>query len=186
GVDESSYQLTNLFVLYQGIMQQLFTSQILTMGIVFVVLLLTFLVIFRSVRVAIAAIIPNILSTLAILGTMGWLGIPLDLMTITIAAIAMGIAVDDTIHYVHRFLQERELNDYTEAVNRTHGSVGVAILYTSLLIVAGFSILAFSDFVPSILFGLLTALAMILALLTGLCLLPLLLKVLVEPAMAKT
>lgn len=185
GVDESSYQLTNLFVLYQDIMQQLYTSQILTMGIVFAVLLLTFLLIFRSFRVAIAAIIPNILSTLAILGTMGWLGIPLDLMTITIAAIAMGIAVDDTIHYIHRFLEERKAHDYAESIRLTHSSVGVAILYTSLLIVAGFSVLSFSDFVPSILFGLLTALAMILALLTGLCLLPLLLKALVEPVMAK-
>lgn len=185
GVDESSYQLTNLFVLYQDIIQQLFTSQILTMGMVYAVLLLTFLVIFRSFRVAIAAIVPNILSTLAILGTMGWLGIPLDLMTITIAAIAMGIAVDDTIHFIHRFLEERKAHDYAEAIRLTHGSVGIAILYTSLLIVAGFSILAFSDFVPSILFGLLTALSMILALVTGLCLLPLLLKVLVEPALVK-
>ncbi|MDO8907470.1 MAG: MMPL family transporter [Pseudohongiella sp.] len=185
GVDESDYQLTNLFVLYQDIMQQLYTSQILTMGIVFAVLLLTFLVIFRSFRVAIAAIVPNILSTLAILGTMGWLGIPLDLMTITIAAIAMGIAVDDTIHFIHRYLEERKQHSYADAIRRTHGSVGIAILYTSLLIVAGFSILAFSDFVPSILFGLLTALAMILALLTGLCLLPVLLKALVEPALAK-
>jgi uncharacterized protein len=185
GVEESSYQLTNLFVLYQDIMQQLYTSQVLTMGIVFGALLLMFLVIFRSFRVAIAAIVPNILATLAILGTMGWFGIPLDLMTITIAAIAMGIAVDDTIHFVHRYLQERKVCNYADAIKRTHGSVGIAILYTSLLIVAGFSILAFSDFVPSILFGLLTALAMILALLTGLCLLPVLIKVLVEPVLAK-
>src|SRR5690606_16340367 len=93
GIDESSYTLTNLFVLYQDILQRLFTSQILTLGLVYIVLMLTFLLIFRSVRLATAAIIPNILSTLAILGVMGWLGIPLDLMTITIAAIAMGIAV---------------------------------------------------------------------------------------------
>jgi uncharacterized protein len=178
GVEESEYQFSNLFVLYQDILQQLFTSQVLTLGLVYAVLTLTFLVIFRSLRIAIAAIIPNILSTLAILGVMGWLGIPLDLMTITIAAIAMGIAVDDTIHFVHRYLEERGTHPHAEAVMRTHRSVGIAILYTSLLIVTGFSLLGFSDFVPSILFGLLTALCMIMALLTGLCLLPVLLRVL--------
>ncbi len=180
GIPQSSYTLTNLFVLYQDILQRLFTSQIMTLGLVYIVLTLTFLVIFRSIPVAIAAIIPNILSTLAILGVMGWLGIPLDLMTITIAAIAMGIAVDDTIHFIHRYLDERESNNYEEAIKNTLASVGVAIMYTSLLIVVGFSMLGFSDFVPSILFGLLTALSMVLALLTGLCLLPVLLKLLVE------
>ena len=98
--------LTNLFVLYQNILQQLFRSQILTMGLVYVVLTLTFFVIFRSIKIALIGIAPNILSTLAVLGVMGWCGIPLDLMTITIAAIAMGIAVDDTIHYIHRYLEE--------------------------------------------------------------------------------
>src|SRR5690606_30458531 len=106
GIPPEDYMLTNVFVLYQDILQQLFASQILTLGLVFVALLLTFLLIFRSLRIAIAAIIPNILSTLAVLGVMGWLGIPLDLMTITIAAIAMGIAVDDTIHFIDRYLEE--------------------------------------------------------------------------------
>jgi len=110
-----------------------------------------------------------------VLGVMGWAGIPLDLMTITIASVAMGIAVDDTIHYLHRYLEE--LNGSPEqAVERSHGSVGYAILYTSLLITLGFSLLAFSDFVPSVLFGLLTGLAMILALLGDLTLLPALLR----------
>ena len=107
---------------------------------------------------------------------MGWLGISLDLMTITIAAIAMGIAVDDTIHYMHRFQEEQKTHGYEESVKRTHNSVGLAILYTSLLIMTGFSMLSFSDFVPSILFGLLTSMAMALALFTDLCLLPLLLR----------
>ncbi len=180
GVPESDYMLSNLFVLYQDILQQLFESQVLTLGLVYLVLTLTFLLIFRSLRIAIAAVIPNILSTLAILGIMGWLGIPLDLMTITIAAIAMGIAVDDTIHFIDRYLEERKTHGYREAVARTHSTVGIAILYTSLLIVTGFSMLGFSNFVPSVLFGLLTALAMVLALLTGLCLLPVLLRVLVK------
>ncbi|MDP2142001.1 MAG: efflux RND transporter permease subunit [Gammaproteobacteria bacterium] len=180
GVPESSYTLSNMFVLYQDILQRLFSSQILTLGLVYAVLTLTFVVLFRSFTIAIAAIIPNILSTLAVLGVMGWLGIPLDLMTITIAAIAMGIAVDDTIHYVHRYREEREHFDHEEAVKRTHASVGIAILYTSLLIVCGFSMLAFSDFIPSVLFGLLTALSMIIALLGVVCLLPILLRALVR------
>ena len=176
GIPESDYQLTNMFVLYQDILQRLFSSQILTLGLVYAALFIVFLLIFRSPRLALIALVPNFLPTLAVLGIMGWLNIPLDLMTITIAAIAMGIAVDDTIHYMHRFQLERAEHGYEEAVQRTHDSVGLAILYTSLLIIAGFSMLAFSDFVPSILFGLLTSMAMALALLVDLCLLPILLR----------
>lgn len=181
GIEETSYTLTNMLVLYQDILKRLFKSQILTLGLVYIALMLVFLVIFRSLRLAVIAIVPNILPTMAVLGVMGWLGIPLDLMTITIAAIAMGIAVDDTIHYIHRFREEREIHNYPDAISNTHASVGIAIFYTTLLIVAGFSMLAFSDFVPSILFGLLTSLAMILALLSDLCLLPVLLRWLPAP-----
>jgi hypothetical protein len=176
GIPKDRYILSNLFVLYQNILQRLFRSQILTMGMVYVALTLTFFAIFRSVKVAIIGIAPNILSTLAVLGVMGWMGIPLDLMTITIAAIAMGIAVDDTIHYIHRFLQELHDPPAEKAVERSHFSVGYAMLYTSLIIILGFSLLAFSDFVPSVLFGLLTGLAMTMALIFALCLMPALLN----------
>jgi hypothetical protein len=176
GIPENRYSLSSLFVLYQDILQRLYRSQILTLGIVYVVLTLTFLAIFRSVRVALIGITPNILTTLAVLGLMGWLRIPLDLMTITIAAIAMGIAVDDTIHYIHRYLEELEGSPPDQAVERSHGSVGYALLYTSLIITLGFSLLAFSDFVPSVLFGLLTGFAMVAALVFDLCLLPALLN----------
>jgi hypothetical protein len=176
GIPEDRYRLSNLFVLYQDILQKLFRSQILTLGIVFVVLTLTFLVIFRSVKVALIGITPNILSTMAVLGLMGWLGIPLDLMTITIAAIAMGIAVDDTIHYIHRYQEELQDQSADKAVERSHTSVGYAILYTSLIITMGFSLLAFSEFIPSVFFGLLTGFAMIAAFLFDLCLLPVLLN----------
>jgi hypothetical protein len=175
-IPENRYRLSNLFVLYQDILQRLFRSQILTLGIVYVVLTLTFLAIFRSVRIALVGIMPNILTTLAVLGVMGWLRIPLDLMTITIAAIAMGIAVDDTIHYIHRYLEELEGAPADKAVERSHASVGYAMLYTSLIITLGFSLLAFSDFMPSVLFGLLTGFAMLGALVFDLCLLPVLLN----------
>jgi hypothetical protein len=182
GIGEGQYMLTNLFVLYQDILQQLFESQILTIGLSFGVLSLMFLAIFRSVRIALIGITPNILSTLIVLGLMGWLGIPLDLMTIMIAAIAMGITVDDTIHYVHRYLEELQTAPPEKAVERCHASVGYALLYTSLIVVLGFSLLAFSDFIPSALFGLLTALAMTLAVVFDLSLLPVLLNRFVRTA----
>lgn len=176
GIPESSYTLSNLFILYQDILQQLFRSQILTLGIVYAALMLTFLAIFRSMKIALIGITPNILSTLMVLGVMGWLGISLDLMTITIAAVAMGIAVDDTIHYIHRYLEELENASPDKAVEGTHKSVGYAVLYTSLIIILGFSLLTFSDFVPSIIFGLLTGFAMFAALVFALSLLPVLLN----------
>jgi uncharacterized protein len=171
-----SFVLGNLFVMYQDILQRLFTSQILTMGIVYAALFVVLLGIFRSFKIAVIAIIPNILSTMLVLGMMGWCGIPLDLMTITIAAIAMGIAVDDTIHFVHRFTEESQDKSAAEAVKATYASIGFALLYTSLIITLGFSLLSFSDFVPSVMFGLLTGLAMLVALLTDLTLLPALLS----------
>ncbi|NCP65854.1 MAG: MMPL family transporter [Paraglaciecola sp.] len=171
-----SFRLGNLFVLYQDILQRLFTSQILTMGIVYIALFVVLLGIFRSLKLAIIAIIPNILSTLVVLGSMGWLGIPLDLMTITIVAIAMGIAVDDTIHFVHRFQEEATTKNSTDAIKHTYHSIGFALLYTSFIITMGFSLLSFSDFIPSVMFGLLTGLAMLIALLTDLTLLPAMLQ----------
>jgi predicted RND superfamily exporter protein len=175
GIAPERYTLTNLFVLYQDILQRLFRSQILTMGLVYGVLTLAFLAIFRSVKLALIGIAPNILSTLAVLGVMGWAGIPLDLMTITIAAIAMGIAVDDTIHFLHRYREELRAGPADKAIERSLHSVGYAMIYTSLIIILGFSLLAFSDFVPSILFGLLTSFAITMALLFALSLLPALL-----------
>lgn len=181
GIPEDRYMLTSLFVLYQDILQRLFRSQILTLGIVFAALALTFWGLFRSLKIALVGMIPNTIPTLVVLGVMGWLRIPLDLMTITIAAIAMGIAVDDTIHYIHRYLEEPADASAEEAVKRTHSTVGHAILYTSLIIILGFSLLSFSDFIPSVLFGLLTGLAMAVALAADLCLLPVLLRRFVTP-----
>ena len=163
-------------MLYEDLLERLFTSQELTLGVVFVVLGLAFWVIFGSLRVALIALVPNILSSLVVLGIMGWLRIPLDFMTITIASVAMGIAVDDTIHYVHRVRQEQKGGaDMAEAIRRSHRSVGAALIYTTLILVLGFALLAFSDFVPTILFGLLSGTAMLVALIADLLLLPALL-----------
>jgi predicted RND superfamily exporter protein len=175
GVEEEEYQLSNLFVLYQDIMQRLFDSQLQTLLIVYAAMAVVFLLIFLSPVLALVALVPNMLSTAMIFGIMGWARIPLDVMTITIAAIVMGIAVDDTIHYIHRYREERSEHSAAEAIRRTHGSVGMAVIYTTLIIAAGFSLLGFSDFVPSAIFGLLTAMAMLVALFADLCLLPVLL-----------
>ena len=173
GLEEDQIHLTGMLVLYNNMLQSLFRSQILTLGAVFMAISVMFLVLFRSVRMAVAAIIPNLVSAILVLGLMGWLGIPLDLMTITIAAITVGIGVDDTIHYVHRFSREFAIDrDYWGAIRRCHRNIGRAIYYTSITIMLGFSILAFSQFVPTIYFGLLTSLAMLAALLADMALLP--------------
>lgn len=164
---------TNMLVLYNNMLKSLFRSQILTLGAVMLCIMGMFIILFRSVFIAVVAIIPNIMSALLILGLIGLLGISLDLMSITIAAITIGIAVDNAIHYIHRFQMEFPKDcDYEAAVRRCHGSIGRAIYYTSLTIIVGFSILALSNFIPTIYFGLLTAMAMAIALCANLILLP--------------
>lgn len=181
GFEDSRVHLAGILVLYNNMLQSLFSSQILTLGAVIVVLLLMFLVLFRSIKVSLIAISPNLLSVGTILGFMGWAGIPLDMMTITIAAISVGIAVDDTIHYIHRFKNEFSKDqNYVASMHRSHGSTGFAMYYTSVTIIIGFSILVVSNFIPSIYFGLLTGLAMAIALIAALTLLPYLI-VLVRP-----
>ncbi len=171
GLAADDYQLTNLFVLYQDILSRLFDSQVTTLGLVYLALGLVLLGVFRSVKVALIALLPNVLTTLGIVGLIGWLNIPLDLMTITIAAIAMGIAVDDTIHFVHNYLQQPAEN----ALSATFQHTGMAIVFTSVIIAAGFAVFGFSDFLPSVYFGILTAAAMLLALFTNITILPALL-----------
>ncbi len=168
--------LTGMFVLYNNVLQSLFDSQIMTIGVVFLVIMGMFVIQFRSLRLAIIAIIPNLISAATVLGLMGLMNIPLDIMTITIAAITIGIAVDDTIHYIHRFNEELEVDgNYIAAMHRSHDSVGRAMYYTSIIIVAGFSILTFSNFNPTIYFGFFTGIAMLIAMVANLTLLALLL-----------
>ena len=165
--------LTGLLVLYNNMLQSLFESQILTLGVVVLALMGMFLLLFRSLKLALIAIVPNLLAIGVVLGFMGWAHIPLDMMTITIAAISIGIAVDNSIHYIYRFKNEFSTNpDYIKTMYYCHGSIGYALYYTSVTIILGFSILAFSNFLPTIYFGLLTGLAMLIALVASLTLLP--------------
>jgi hypothetical protein len=177
GYNDDDVHLTGMMVLYNNMLQSLFRSQILTLGVVMAVIALTFGLLFRSASVAVVAITPNIIAAVFVLGIMGLLGIPLDIMTITIAAIAVGIAVDNTIHYLHRFRLELEVDgDYAAAVTRSHASIGSAMYYTSSCVTIGFSVFVLSDFIPTIYFGILTALAIVAALAADLIILPLLLE----------
>jgi len=176
GFAPDQVHLTGAMVLYNNLLQSLYDSQIKTMGLVFLAIFAMLLFLLRSVSVALISMGPSLLSAGLVLGIMGWIGLPLDLMTITIAAITVGIAVDDTIHYVHRFREEFPVDgSYVEAMKRCHTSIGKAMYYTSITIIVGFSILTLSNFNPSVYFGVLTGLAMLMALLCNLTLLPALL-----------
>jgi len=173
GFPEDRIAISGLLVLYNNMLQSLFKSQILTLGVVMTGIALMLLVLFRSLPLAIIGIIPNILAAGIILGLMGLLGIPLDMMTITIAAITIGIAVDNSIHYIYRFREEFARNqDYIETLHYCHANIGKAVFYTAITIIIGFSILVLSNFIPTIYFGLLTAFAMLVAFLAALTLLP--------------
>ncbi len=173
GFKPEQIHFTGGLVLYNNMLKSLFQSQILTLGAVFLAIMVMFMILFRSLLIAVVAIIPNMLAALVILGGMGLAGISLDMMTITIAAITIGIGVDDTIHYIHRFNREYQIDgDYIAAMHRSHASIGSAMYYTSVTIIVGFSVLALSEFIPSILFGLLTGAAMLAAILGALTLLP--------------
>ncbi len=173
GFDDDQVQLTGILVMYNNVLQSLFQSQILTLGVVLFAIMLMFVVLFRSLKIALICIIPNIIAAAFVLGLMGWLNIPLDIMTITIAAISVGIGVDNTIHYMHRFRREfPRIGNYRETMFFCHNSIGRAMYFTSMTIVAGFSILAMSNFIPTIVFGLLTSVAMLVALTGSLTLLP--------------
>ena len=177
GFHPDQVHITGMLVLYNNVLQSLFRSQTLTIVAVFVGILAMFLVLFGSLKIAFIAMLPAMLAAGAVLGTMGWLGVALDIMTITIAAISIGIGVDHSIHYVHRFRAEFEVDrDYVAAIRRCHGSIGRAIYYTSIIVIAGFSVLALSNFIPTIYFGLFTGVAMVVALIANLTLLPVLLR----------
>lgn len=173
GLAPDQFELTGMLVLYNNVLQSLFRSQILTLGAVFGAILLMFLIFFRSLPLALIALTPNLLAAGMVLGVMGLVGIPLDIMTITIAAIVLGIGVDDCIHYVHRFKREFQRDrNYTQTMYRCHFSIGRALYYTTCTVVVGFSMLTLSNFNPSIYFGLLTVLAMAAAVIGALLLLP--------------
>lgn len=172
-LDMEHVRFSGLLVLYNNMLQSLFSSQIVTLGVVFFGIFVMFVMLFRSLVVAAVAILPNIIAALSIIGFMGVVGIPLDMMTITIAAITVGIGVDNTIHYIYRFRTEIDKDgDYLASMHRSHRSIGRAMYYTSVIIIFGFMIMVLSSFIPTVYFGMLTGLAMLAALAGALFLLP--------------
>ena len=173
GLDEKEYKLAGVLILFNNLLQSLFKSQILTLGLVMIGIFIMFLILFRNIKLSLIGVVPNFIAAFFILGIIGLLGIPLDMMTITIAAITIGIAVDNSIHYIYRFKEEfNTLKDYKKTIDSCHSTVGKAILNTSITIVFGFSILVLSKFIPTIYFGIFTGLAMLLAMISVLTLLP--------------
>ena len=173
GFEKNEYKLAGVLILFNNLLQSLFKSQILTLGIVMLGIFLMFFILFRNTTLSFIGIIPNFIAAFFILGIIGILGIPLDMMTITIAAITIGIAVDNSIHYIYRFKEEFKLiKNYNKTLDKCHNTVGVAILNTSITIVFGFSILILSNFIPTIYFGVFTGIAMLLAMISVLTLLP--------------
>jgi len=173
GLSEDEFKLAGVLILFNNLLQSLFKSQILTLGLVMIGIFSMFLILFKNIKLSLIGVVPNFIAAFFILGIIGLLGIPLDMMTITIAAITIGIAVDNSIHYIYRFKEEfNSLNDYNKTLNLCHSTVGKAILNTSITIIFGFSILVLSKFIPTIYFGIFTGLAMLLAMISVLTLLP--------------
>ena len=173
GLDENEFRLAGVLILFNNLLQSLFTSQILTLGFVMIGIFAMFMILFRNIKLSLIGVVPNFIAAFFILGIIGLLGIPLDMMTITIAAITIGIAVDNSIHYIYRFKEEFKFSkNYNETINICHLTVGKAILNTSITIVFGFSILVLSKFIPTIYFGIFTGIAMLFAMISVLTLLP--------------
>ena len=172
-LNKEEFKLAGVLILFNNLLQSLFKSQILTLGLVMIGIFTMFMILFRNIKLSLIGVVPNFIAAFFILGIIGLLGIPLDMMTITIAAITIGIAVDNSIHYIYRFKEEFLKNkDYNKTLKTCHSTVGVAILNTSITIVFGFSILVFSNFIPTIYFGIFTGIAMLLAMISVLTLLP--------------
>ena len=173
GLKESEFKLGGVLILFNNLLQSLFKSQILTLGLVMIGIFGMFIILFKNIKLSLIGVVPNFIAAFFILGIIGLLGIPLDMMTITIAAITIGIAVDNSIHYIYRFKEEfNSSKDYNKTLILCHSTVGKAILNTSITIVFGFSILVLSKFIPTIYFGVFTGLAMLLAMVSVLTLLP--------------
>ena len=173
GLEENDYKLAGVLILFNNMLQSLFKSQILTLGLVMIGIFSMFIILFRNIKLSLIGVVPNFIAAFFILGIIGILEIPLDMMTITIAAITIGIAVDNSIHYIYRFKEEfKKIKDYNKTLKTCHSTVGVAILNTSITIIFGFSILVLSKFIPTIYFGIFTGLAMLLAMISVLTLLP--------------
>ena len=177
-LEPDQFQVTGLAVLYNNMLQSLFSSQIKSLGLVFGAIGLMLLILFRSIKITLIALAPNLITAGSVMGMLGILEIPLDMMTITVAAISVGMAVDNTIHYLYRYKTEAQVKGSAsgERIVNSHNSVGRAVFYTATTIAAGFSVFALSNFTPTVLFGVFTAFALLVSFFASLTLLPFLLN----------
>lgn len=175
GLDPQNFKLVGMMVLYNNMLQSLFDSQISTLGLALLSLGAMFLFLFRSLKIAIVALSVNIVPVSVIFGIMGVAGIPLDIMSITIASIALGITVDNTIHYFYRFREELARDgDYIASMHRAHQTIAFGMFYYSLATIVGFLVLVTSNFIPTLIFGLLTVIVLLVAIVSDLLFSPLL------------
>lgn len=173
---------TGIFLLYSNMLQSLLKGLRETFIIIVIVIYLMLLVLFRAPLLAFLVLLSQILPVFVVLGTMGWLGIHLDMVTTMIAAVAMGVGIDGAIQYTFRYRKEIEKAGSQEgAIQRTHVTIGRAIAIAGAIVFSGFSVLMLSGFIPTIYFGLFTGLALLMGLFCSLTLLPSLFRLLRYP-----
>ncbi|MPV77612.1 efflux RND transporter permease subunit [Campylobacter hepaticus] len=165
-------QVTGIMVLYNNMLQSLFSSQFDTLAFVILAIFILFIIVFKDLKFSLIAILVNVIPLSLVFALMGFFNISLDMMSITIAAISIGIGIDDAIHYIYRFKEEIKKNNIKQAIINSHLSIGSALYYTTISIVLGFSVMMSSNFIPTIYFGILTVFVMILLLSGSLFLLP--------------
>ena len=171
--ENAQVKISGAMKLYTNMLDSLFSSQINSLGFVLLAFFATFWLIFASLRLAIIAICINILPLICVLGAMGLAGLSLDIMSITIGSISLGIGVDSAIHYIYRYKRElAHFKDSKKAIIASHASIGYALYYTSFAVFIGFGVMISSNFWPTIYFGALTDLVMFFMLASSLILLP--------------
>ena len=171
--ENAQVKISGAMKLYTNMLDSLFGSQINSLGFVLLAFFATFWLIFASLRLAIIAICINILPLICVLGAMGLAGLSLDIMSITIGSISLGIGVDSAIHYIYRYKRElAHFKDSKKAIIASHASIGYALYYTSFAVFIGFGVMISSNFWPTIYFGALTDLVMFFMLASSLILLP--------------
>lgn len=177
-LSKDDFKITGVFVLFNNQLQSLYKSQIQTLSFSYFGILLALFILFRSWILSLIASAPDMVASMLILGSLGFLKIPLDMMTITIATIVMGIGTRAGIYYINRFKSEFLIHkDYKKTIRVCHETVGKSIVIAALTIIFGFSILVLSNFNPTINFGILIGIAIFAALILSLTIMPLLLLI---------
>ncbi len=169
-------QATGLYVLLAHLIQSLLSDQLVAFGLAAAGILVMMTIAFRSIWVGLVMLIPNTFPILIVIGGMGWVGVPVNIGTAMIASVSMGLTVDSSIHYLAGYRRARAAGlDHYAAIHQTHAGVGRALVFASIALVLGFTVLSLSHFIPLIYFGVLVSVAMLGGLLGDLVLLPLLL-----------